>query len=411
MNKIIAVVGGSYIEECCFPEFTISRGSGVRAACILNGLRDIVELNTVLGPRSRSRFQKITAKKGITLHAREGTADIWFRYRHPLAKPTIFQANLSVAQKHHISTKDALVFGMIEGRPQVTANRVVYDPQDGHRSKPFDFNESTAKELAIVASLSEAQAITGERNTADAATKLLSSPSCVAVVIKCGPQGALVATPTSQRWVFAFPSENVWKIGSGDVFSAAYAHAWLAEGKDPLESAWFASRMVTAYVNSRQEAFTPEEMGRIRAEAATAVLHKTMPAAREIPKGQIYLAGPFFTTAQQWLIDEARSAFLDMGFRVFSPVHHVGRGGANEVAPADLIGLDDSSLVFAILDGLDSGTIFEVGYARAKGIPVVGVAEACDDNALTMLHGSGCLITHDFTTGIYTACWKLMNDV
>lgn len=411
MSPGITVVGGAYGEECCFPDSKIYRGSGVRAACILAGLRNRVELNTIIGPQLRSEFQSIVAKKGITLRAIEGDVDIWFRYRHPLAIPGIYPPRQRTMPERYVSAADALVYGMIEGRPKVTAKRVVYDPQDGFRSRPFSANGSSATELAIVASLSEARAISGKTTPADAAVQLLSTPPCVAVVVKCGPQGALVATKTDQKWIHAFPSKSVWKIGSGDVFSAAYTHAWMTEGKTPLEAAWFASRMVSAFVESRLEAFAPEEMDRIRAEASAAVIHKTLPAARTIPQGQIYLAGPFFTTAEQWLVDEARSAFQDMGFKVFSPVHDVGRGGPNEVAPADLYGLENSALVFALLDGLDSGTIFEVGYARAKEIPVIGVAETLGEQPLTMLLGSGCGIVKDFTTGIYAACWQLMNDV
>jgi len=55
--------------------------------------------------------------------------------------------------------------------------------------------------------------------------------------------------------------------------------------------------------------------------------------------------------------------------------------------------------------------MFEVGYARAKRIPVVAVAEAVDATPLTMVLGSGCVVTNDFTTGVYAVCWQLMGDV
>ncbi|MFV9485188.1 nucleoside 2-deoxyribosyltransferase [Pseudomonas aeruginosa] len=110
-------------------------------------------------------------------------------------------------------------------------------------------------------------------------------------------------------------------------------------------------------------------------------------------------------------MDEARSALQDMGFNVFSPIHDVGVGPAKDVAQADLKALDACSVVLAVLDGLDPGTLFEVGYARAKGIPVIAVAESVDPSALTMFIGSDCYITNDFTTAIYVTCWTLMGDV
>ena len=62
-----------------------------------------------------------------------------------------------------------------------------------------------------------------------------------------------------------------------------------------------------------------------------------------------------------------------MNLKVFSPWHDVGFGVANEVVPKDLHALDNSAIVFAILDGLDSGTLFEIGYGVKKGIPIIGM--------------------------------------
>lgn len=119
----------------------------------------------------------------------------------------------------------------------------------------------------------------------------------------------------------------------------------------------------------------------------------------------------FFTTNELWLVDEARFALREMGFKVFSPIHEIGEGPPDIVAPADIFALENCKLVFALLNGLDPGTLFEVGYARALGIPVVGLAEAVDERPLTMLLGSGCAISDDFATSIYSACWQLMGDV
>ncbi|QMV20407.1 nucleoside 2-deoxyribosyltransferase [Granulicella sp. 5B5] len=299
---------------------------------------------------------------------------------------------------------------MMEGRPKVIAKRAVYDPQDGFRAQHFDGNGSSAEELVVLASWSEGRAMTDEKDPERIAARLLENGSCIAVIIKCGPQGALVATATSHKWIRAFPSPRVWKIGSGDVFSAAFAHAWLQEGRAVLESAWFASRTVAEYVGTRAETFSQETLMRIR-EDSNLALSKSSDTSRAIPDGTIYLAGPFFTTNEQWLVDEARFALHDMGFKVFSPIHEIGEGPANVVAPADLFALENSALVFALLNGLDTGTIFEVGYARARGIPVVGLAESIEAKPLTMLIGSGCAISNDFATSVYTACWQLMGDV
>lgn len=79
---------------------------------------------------------------------------------------------------------------------------------------------------------------------------------------------------------------------------------------------------------------------------------------------RVYLAGPFFSMSQNWLIEEAFAALKSQGFKVFSPLHHVGRGSAAEVYEKDIKGVDECDLVFACVDGLDSGTIFEVAFHR-----------------------------------------------
>jgi nucleoside 2-deoxyribosyltransferase len=81
----------------------------------------------------------------------------------------------------------------------------------------------------------------------------------------------------------------------------------------------------------------------------------------------VYLAGPFFDLAQVWLIEQARANLREMGLEVFSPYHDIGLGSANDVVAKDLEGIDASHLVFAIADGLDPGTLYEIGYARTKG--------------------------------------------
>lgn len=411
MNRDIAVIGGSYAEACSFPRSTIFRGSGMRAASVLSGLGNSVTLFTVTGPALSLDFEEIARRKKINVVASPRARDVWFRYRHPLAKPDIYPADVAAfGKREDVRVDQALVFGMIEGRPTVKCSRAVYDPQDGFRAMPFSANGSSCPDLVVVASWSEGRALTGETRADAIATKLLMDEGCSGVVIKCGPQGALIATPSGKKWIPARPSHRVWKIGSGDVFSAAFAHAWLLMGLSIIEAACVASRFVSEYVETRSEVFTVERQASMFEDALQNV-SKASDTARDMPDGQIYLAGPFFSTAEQWLIDEARGALMDMGFNVFSPIHDVGVGPPNTVAPADLFALENSKMVLAMLHGFDAGTLFEVGYARARGIPVVGVAEALEEKPLTMLIGSGCTIVDDFTSGIYSACWQMMGDV
>lgn len=408
----IIVVGGSYGEECAYPRLQLYRGSGGRAAAVLASLNAKVTLHTITGPKLAPVFESISSNLGYTLVTHPGADDIWFRYRHPLGKPTIhYCLNIEISNIPPIQANLALVYGMIEGRPPIHAKRVVYDPQDGIKSKPFDINGSTAEELALVVSYSEGKALTGESDCNRIAEKLFEQPNVAVVVVKCGPQGALVKTSTTHEWVRPFPTRHVHKIGSGDAFSAAFAYAWLIERQNPVSSAWFASRITAAYVAMGQDSIDANLLPSYRDEAKTAEINLAGQGQRSIPDTQIYLAAPFFNTAEQWRVDEVRDALKDMGFKVFSPIHDVGIGPSEEVTPADLFGLEQSGVVIALLDGLDPGTVFEVGYARAKDIPVVVVAESVNPELLTMIIGSGCEVTTDLSTGIYAVCWHLMGDV
>lgn len=122
--------------------------------------------------------------------------------------------------------------------------------------------------------------------------------------------------------------------------------------------------------------------------------------------GKVYLASPFFTLGQRWLVDKSRRCLTELGLDVFSPVHDIGPGPAETVARADLAALDDCDVVFAVLDGLDSGTLFEVGYARAKSKPVFVLAQTVSEEDLKMVAGSDCFVFDDFVTALHHVAWR-----
>ncbi|MDS6625341.1 nucleoside 2-deoxyribosyltransferase [Klebsiella variicola] len=83
----------------------------------------------------------------------------------------------------------------------------------------------------------------------------------------------------------------------------------------------------------------------------------------------------------------------------------VGHGPAEEVVEKDLDAIRQADIVFAIGDALDSGTIYEVGYARALGTPVVFYAENESEEDQKMMEGSGCILSKDYVTAIYKTLW------
>ncbi|KLN64477.1 PfkB family carbohydrate kinase [Vibrio sp. VPAP30] len=410
MSKNISIVGGAYFEECCYPRKQLFRGSGVRAACLLSSWDCSTSLSTACASL-KDEFVDLSEHLKFELKVQDKREDVFFRYRHPLSIPEIVNLPRQCIQYDYVVESElALVFGMLEGRPIVNARRVVYDPQDGANATHFSDNGSSANEIAIVVSYSEGKKLAGHSDPKEIAGYLLDQPNVVVAIVKCGPSGALVATSESKEWIHAFPTKSVFKVGSGDVFSSTFAYEWLTVGSSAIESAWIASRVTAEYVETGLDKISIDRFNELKKEALQAQDGCIEHSFKNIPSTQIYLAGPFFNTAEQWRIDEIRDSLIDMGFSVFSPIHDVGEGEVHDIAQADLKGLDESGVVLAILDGMDCGTIFEIGYARAKDIPVVVIAEFVDSRHLTMLTGSGCIVTDDFSSGVYKAGWVVMGE-
>jgi nucleoside 2-deoxyribosyltransferase len=226
-------------------------------------------------------------------------------------------------------------------------------------------------------------------------TRLMDEGADV-VVLKMGRLGAFVAWADKTERIPAYQTDFVWKIGSGDVFSAAFSLFWGLDEISPDEATDLASRATAYYCNSRG----------LPVPTIAGLQELSLKPVRS-DAGQVYLAGPFFSLAQRWMIEEARKLLIEMGATVFSPVHEVGPGPASFVAPKDIEGLEASDVVLALVDGMDPGTIFEVGYARSRGIPVVVFAENAKAEDLKMMQGTGCELVDDFSSAIYRTLWRL----
>ena len=70
------------------------------------------------------------------------------------------------------------------------------------------------------------------------------------------------------------------------------------------------------------------------------------------------------------------------------PSTDVGPGG-DEVANADLGGLQVADAVLALIDGWDAGTVYECGWAQHHGVPVVAFGHDSASEGAKMLVGAG----------------------
>ncbi|MER0240078.1 PfkB family carbohydrate kinase [Fulvimarina sp. MAC8] len=321
--------------------------------------------------------------------------EVAFVYAHPMATPVLLNGMPAFTPELLVDGDDVVRFGMLECEARVRARRAVHDPQGVGATVPFGANGSTADSLALVLNEGEARNLSGEDSPDDAAAALLSVAD--AVVVKGATAGALVARRgAAPVRVPPYRSERVMKIGSGDVFTGVFSHCWMREGADPVEAADLASRAVSVYVETRS----------IAAGSRAELAHRAALPTDGRP-GRIYIAAPFFTTSQLWLVEQLVQATAALGATPFSPFHEVGMGGmASGIATDDLAGLESCDAVLAVMDGRDPGTLFEVGHARANGIPVVMLAENVMEGDLTMFSGTGCEVVGDVATAAYRAVWS-----
>ena len=405
---MLHIVGGVYRENCHEGDWQQLFGSGLRAAAALTNLCDGVDLSTYVAAADQRLLDVASKTFGVRTHVTVIPRTIEFRYRHALAVPTIVPhlGTFETAQPIHVDAENVLQFGFIEGDAIVTGNRVVYDPQSAYKPSAFGANGSKAQSLAIVCNSREASLMSGEADLVQAGHALLAVDEADVVVIKRGSKGALVF---HEGAVFSVPpcrTDRVWPLGSGDVFAAIFAFCWGQHRHSPVDAAQFASVATAHYCNSR--VLPIHELSATYAgysPKASAFSEEADVDSAPL----VYLAGPFFNIMERWLVNELRDALSDQGLRVFSPYHNIGPGSADAVVPQDVEAIKKSDGMLAILDNLDSGTLFEVGYARALNKPVIGFAQNTTEESLKMLQGTNCCICDDLVTAVYQTVWSVQH--
>ena len=397
---MIEVVGGVYLETCLDPNWEMIFGSGGRAATFLATGGEAVTLHTYLPPEFAADIRALSVASGFGLESVTSTQAISFDYLHCLSSPLIYPPTATIKLNDYLEVSGDVVlrFGFMEGDAKVTGRRTVFDPQSPLNPVRFSANGSKAECLAIVGNEREIRTMGGNDNWAEAARILFSEESAAVIIVKRGPEGAeVIVEGREPEHVPAYAMDRIFSIGSGDIFSAAFTYYWALKEFPASEAADLASRSVANYCDSQSTIRLDPQSLREAVRTPIIPANKTK---------KVYLAGPFFNLPQRWLVEEVRNHLVDQGLEVFSPLHDVGFGGDPKVIAAkDLVALDSCDCVLALMDGADPGTIFEVGYAVSKKIPVVAFAQQLDGEPLTMLIGTDCEIARDFTTAIYRTAW------
>jgi nucleoside 2-deoxyribosyltransferase len=393
---LLSIIGGTYLEFCHDPYTEGLWGSAMRAACGLSNKGFNIKLSTCIG-KGELEIAKNTCETFRIIPSFTLIEEtVQWEYYHPLSSP-VANSSLALERKNTLTVTDEIIlcFGMEESDVQVNGNYVVYDPQN---DISFRSTGSSAKHLAIVLNSQQAKLIANinDDDFERIGYAILKQEGAEVVVIKDGPHGGSAITSKETIQFPIFEANNIWPIGSGDIFSAVFAWKWAIEKTTIQDSVYLASQFTAHYCESQ---IIPLENNSSR---------KPIPS-RKLDK-RVYLAGPFFNISERWLINEAREALIKFGNIVFSPYHDVGPishySNTNEienVIAKDLEAIDNSDVVFAILNGADPGTIFEIGYAISKGKEIIILAENINPINMVMFQGTNCFITSDLSTAIYVA--------
>ncbi|MDY7069848.1 hypothetical protein PsexTeo8_65280 [Pseudomonas extremaustralis] len=373
------IVGGLYRELCDIPFWDSTMGSGARAALAAISLSPNIEFTTYASPPDRPAITALRSKGIIaTIHARP--SPIVFAYFHPLSSPHLEPARDKIVRlpSLQVSGEAVLRFGFLEGDAIVTAGRAVYDPQTWRDPQPFAANGSNANELALVMNELEMREATGIKDIDQAARHLIETQKAQVIVVKKGAWGASVyeADGTVSN-VPAYRSGKIFKIGTGDIFSAVFAFYWAEKKLRPVQAADLASRSVSLYCETYDFQFDQASL-----ELRQPVLAKAGATIR--------LEGRVETIGQRFTMEEACFALRELGMCVVCPELALGSGSSSA----------DATLV--INDGLSPESLARITNDQVKGTPII---ELCATSKTSRLIPANPWSTDDFTTAMYYSAW------
>lgn len=393
----IDIVGGVYRERCSFPEWNQIFGSAGRAAVALSAHVDTVVLHTFVSDGEVASVEANFGGFGVDVHSINRTQEIGFDYLHSLSTPEIWPeaSKRSVASGHNIIAETVIYFGALEADSEVEAKFCVYDPQSPNDPKYFKETGSKADRLAIILNWSEARKLTNLFDEKDVVEKIFQEDEPEILIIKNGLHGAKYFSITESGHIPAYKSLTSFTIGSGDVFVAAFCLSWAVFGIDIKSATDFASKATSKYVSTMSLPII-----------STSAVNDEEWEAASVTGGKVYLAGPFRELGQRAMVNDARDRIHSLGMRVFSPVHDIGHGTAEEVVQKDLDAIRECDVIFAFLNGSSPGTVFEVGFARGIDKPVYCVAQNMRASDVKLPEGSHCNIYGDYVSALFNMAWR-----
>ncbi|MCC4113882.1 carbohydrate kinase family protein [Aromatoleum toluclasticum] len=375
------IAGGLYRELCHMPAWDAVFGSGGRAAAAVAKLSPGSTLHTYAEDFESPDVTSLE-ELGIEMRLSPRPTAVVFAYFHPLSRPHVQPPPDEIVRQPiiHVSGNAVLRFGFLEGDAVVDARRAVYDPQTWRDPVQFGANGSVAGELAIVLNELELRSAAGLDDLSSAASCLIERQGAAVIVVKRGTRGAIVFERGGRvAQVPAYRSSRVFKIGTGDVFSAIFAHHWAETGLPAVEAADVASRSVAAYCGSAR---LPLANDALRDQES---VNSTSP-------GTVALVGSVVTIGQRYTIEEARFVLRELGVEVTCP--------ALDGRPCM-----DAAAVLVLADGLGDDGVEQMRRAQSVGTPIVVLREGCAREMDTLVGETAVKVTDDFASALYFAAW------
>ena len=371
------IAGGVYRELCCIPKWDAIFGSGGRAAAAVASLSPDSVLHTY--------FEKIpdTAlinKFGISVQNSSRPTSIAFSYFHPLSTPHIEPKSSEIIKQPKIEVCGDVVlrFGFLEGDAVINARRAVYDPQTWQNPASFGSNGSSAKELAIVLNELELQYATGIDDTNLAALHLMEQQAVSIVIVKRGVKGAIVFERNGNVSIVpVYRTSKVFKIGTGDVFSAMFTYYWGEKEFSAADAADMASRSVATYCNTIQLPIKDDNLSLLQ------------PIKFE-KSGSILLHGVVDTIGQRYEMEEAKYILKEFGVGVFCP--NLG----------DTVNGEETA-VLVIAAEFNAELLDMIDRAKKDDLPVIILNETKEKTDHVSL--DNIEVVDDFSSAIYLAAW------
>jgi len=396
---MISVIGGTY-REIDYDDITMDiYGSGYRCCKFL--LENKCDVNYYTsGNDEVGKYLKEIKKvySNFNFQLTKSKDLITFKYSFALDTPSIFPNILNIKKTENIKVESGniICYGMLESEFNITGNKVIYDPQTSLNPKKFS-EIGNANQLIYIVNINEAKSISSQNDLEEIKKFFFISENAFALIIKNGPYGAkLYLKNNDEVEIPSFVTENVNKIGSGDIFASSFGYYWMNKNLPLEECAILASKVTSLYCDKK-----------VYIDVEESEFNFIEFKNNKFREKQIYLAAPFFSIAELIIIDKIRNAFLEFGVKVFSPFHDIGLGDEETIAIKDLQAIKDSDIIFCVFDNLDSGTLIESGFALAMNKKIIGYHRTCKDSELLMLKPGDLKIFKNLTSAIYHTIWNL----